>query len=82
MPREPEPSQNERQFILRALGAGLRLDGRALDAFRDIELTFGDEYGVVDVRLGKTRYALPSHPPPPLPPQHSTSPNLQYSTHS
>jgi exosome complex component RRP45 len=57
MPKEAEPSQNEKQFVLRALQENLRIDGRAFDQFRDLELTFGDEYGVADVRLGKTRYA-------------------------
>ncbi|KAL1635215.1 3'-5'-exoribonuclease [Diplodia intermedia] len=55
MPREAELSLNEREFILQALGENVRVDGRAFDAFRDLELTFGDEYGVADVRLGKTR---------------------------
>ncbi|KAL9001543.1 MAG: hypothetical protein Q9169_000118 [Polycauliona sp. 2 TL-2023] len=55
MPREAEPSNNERAFILEALQEDIRLDGRALEAFRDIQLSFGDEYGVADVRLGKTR---------------------------
>ncbi|KAL8876902.1 MAG: hypothetical protein Q9198_004978 [Flavoplaca austrocitrina] len=55
MPREAEPSNNERAFILEALQQDIRLDGRALDAFRHIRLSFGDEYGVADVRLGKTR---------------------------
>lgn len=57
MPREAELSLNEREFILQALGENIRLDGRAFDAFRDLDLTFGDEYGVADVRLGKTRCA-------------------------
>jgi hypothetical protein len=56
MPREADLSSNERTFILEALRAGVRLDGRPLDAFRDLELTFGDEHGVANVRLGKTRY--------------------------
>lgn len=56
MPRETEPSLNERAFVLQALRENIRLDGRAFDAFRDMELSFGDEYGVADVRLGKTRY--------------------------
>lgn len=56
MPRESEPSLNERAFVLQALRENIRLDGRAFDAFRDMELSFGDEYGVADVRLGKTRY--------------------------
>ena len=55
MPREAEPSLNEREFVLKALSEELRMDGRAFDVYRDIELTFGDEYGVADVRLGKTR---------------------------
>ncbi|MCJ1334336.1 hypothetical protein MMC10_011045 [Thelotrema lepadinum] len=55
MPREAEISLNEREFILRALGENVRLDGRTLEDLRPLELSFGDEYGVADVRLGKTR---------------------------
>lgn len=55
MPREAEISINEREFIKQALQEQIRLDGRAFDAFRSLELTFGDEYGVADVQLGKTR---------------------------
>ncbi|KAL8912399.1 MAG: hypothetical protein Q9171_002585 [Xanthocarpia ochracea] len=55
MPREAEPSNNERAFILEALHEDIRLDGRALESYRDIQLSFGDEYGAADVRLGKTR---------------------------
>ncbi|KAL9591370.1 MAG: hypothetical protein Q9179_007793, partial [Wetmoreana sp. 5 TL-2023] len=54
MPREAEPSKNEREFVLAALQENIRLDGRALDAYRNIELSFGDEHGVADVQLGKT----------------------------
>lgn len=57
MPREAGASLNEHTFILEALREGVRLDGRQLDAFRQLDLAFGDEYGVADVRLGKTRYA-------------------------
>ena len=56
MPRVTELSLNERNFVLQALRENIRLDGRAFDAFRAIELTFGDEDGFADVRLGKTRY--------------------------
>ena len=56
MPREAEPSINERAFILQALEENIRLDGRALDAYRDLIISFGDEYGVADVRLGRTRH--------------------------
>ncbi|KAI1131620.1 ribosomal protein S5 domain 2-type protein [Nemania abortiva] len=55
MPREAEPSLNERAFVIQALQEGQRLDGRALDRFRKLELKFGDQYGVADVTLGKTR---------------------------
>ena len=55
MPREAELSINERDFILQALHENVRLDGRQLDAFRNIELNFGEDYGVADVQSGKTR---------------------------
>ncbi|KAF2086477.1 exoribonuclease [Saccharata proteae CBS 121410] len=55
MPREAELSLNAREFILQALSESVRLDGRNFDQFRDLDLNFGDEYGVADVRLGKTR---------------------------
>lgn len=58
MPREAEISINERDFIQRALQEQIRLDGRAFDAFRKVELNFGEEYGVADVQLGKTRYVV------------------------
>lgn len=56
MPREAEPSINERAFVLQALQENIRLDGRAFDAYRQLDVSFGEEYGVADVRLGKTRY--------------------------
>lgn len=56
MPREAEPSINDRAFLLQALQENIRLDGRALDAYRHLDISFGDDYGVADVRLGKTRY--------------------------
>jgi exosome complex component RRP45 len=56
MPREVEPSLNEKQFILRALQENLRVDGRPLDQFRELDLTLGDEYGVTNVKLGKTMF--------------------------
>lgn len=55
MPREFEISNNEKQFILEALNENLRLDGRALDSFRKAELKFGDDYGLADLKIGKTR---------------------------
>jgi exosome complex component RRP45 len=58
MPREAEISLNEREFIKQALQERIRLDQRDFDAFRPLELTFGEEYGVADVQLGKTRYIV------------------------
>lgn len=56
MPREAEPSANEKAFLLKALqDEQIRLDGREFDAYRPLELTFGDEYGVANVSLGKTK---------------------------
>ncbi|KAH9884617.1 ribosomal protein S5 domain 2-type protein [Xylariomycetidae sp. FL2044] len=55
MPREAEPSLNERTFVAQALQEGLRLDGRAFDQFRKLDLKFGEQYGVADVSLGKTK---------------------------
>ena len=55
MPREAEPSINERAFLLQALQENTRLDGRAFDAYRNLDISFGDDYGIADVRLGKTR---------------------------
>ena len=58
MPRDLEPSLAEANFLLSALSQGLRLDRRGADVFRDLTITFGpDEYGVCEVRLGKTRVA-------------------------
>ncbi|WPH02993.1 Exosome complex component rrp45 [Acrodontium crateriforme] len=55
MPREADPSTNEQAFLLSALRENIRLDGRALDAYRPISLSFGEDYGTADVRIGKTR---------------------------
>ncbi|KAI0481208.1 ribosomal protein S5 domain 2-like protein [Xylariaceae sp. FL0804] len=55
MPREAEPSLNERNFVVQALHEGLRVDGRPFDQFRKLDLKFGDQHGVADVTLGKTR---------------------------
>ena len=55
MPREADPSTNEQTFLLSALRENIRLDSRAFDQYRPISLEFGEEYGVADVRCGKTR---------------------------
>lgn len=55
MPREAEPSLNEKQFFFKALKEDIRLDGRHAEDFRTLEIDFGESYGVVDLRLGGTR---------------------------
>ncbi|KAL1839122.1 hypothetical protein VTJ49DRAFT_1853 [Mycothermus thermophilus] len=55
MPRDHEPSLNEKQFVTQALQENLRLDGRELDQYRPLELRFGDQHGVAEVTLGKTK---------------------------
>lgn len=58
MPRQIDIPNIERNFILEALLQGLRVDGRTLDQSREIDLSFGKEYGTVTVRLDKTRCIL------------------------
>jgi|SRR2546423_14543638 len=58
MPREVELSNVERTFILEALRQNIRLDGRAFDQFRPINLTFGEDYGTATVSLGRTKCVL------------------------
>lgn len=51
-------SNNEQQFVLDALKENTRLDGRKLLDMRNVEIQiFPDEYGHVDVKLGKTEVA-------------------------
>ena len=58
MPREIEISNIERNFILEALTQNVRIDGRQFDQFRNLDLEFGEEYGTVTLRLGKTRFVF------------------------
>ena len=55
MPSAPAPSLTEREFLLSALQQSIRLDNRPLDALRPPSISFGDDPGVADVRLGDTR---------------------------
>ena len=59
MPRESAPSLNESAFLLGSLREKVRLDGRALEGYRGIELRFGDVPGLADLRLGRTRFDGP-----------------------
>lgn len=55
--KETEPSTNEREFVLAALKDGARIDGRKFYDFRTLRLSFGADYGAVEVQLGNTRLA-------------------------
>lgn len=55
MSKETPLSVAEREFILEALLENIRLDGRQVDTFRPLSVTFGEEYGHVRVQLGQTR---------------------------
>ena len=58
MSKEVPLSIAERDFIVDALRGGVRLDGRGLDQLRPLNVSFGEEYGHVNVQLGKTRWVL------------------------
>lgn len=55
MAKDIEISTSEAQFILEALKQNGRLDGRSFDQFRDVEISFGREYGDVTVKMGNTK---------------------------
>ena len=58
MPREAVPSNNEREFVRAAIQEQTRLDGRALDDYRPISLTYPSDpntYGVATVSIGRTK---------------------------
>ncbi|KAL3265563.1 hypothetical protein HHI36_009768 [Cryptolaemus montrouzieri] len=53
--REYTISNCEKNFLLKCLKDQTRLDGRAFDEFRNIEIEFGKDYGCCCVSLGQTR---------------------------
>ncbi|CAI2181919.1 8884_t:CDS:2 [Funneliformis geosporum] len=55
MVKEFELSNNEKEFILKGIKEGLRLDNRDKNEFRAIGIIFGPEYGRSEVILGNTR---------------------------
>ncbi|XP_312616.6 uncharacterized protein LOC1273616 [Anopheles gambiae] len=46
---------NEKSFVQKAILESIRLDGRTLDEFRKLRISFGSEWGLVHVILGETR---------------------------
>ncbi|CAJ0645592.1 3916_t:CDS:2 [Entrophospora sp. SA101] len=55
MVKELEISNNERQFILKAIIEGYRIDNRRKSDFRKLNISFGQEFGKSEVTLGSTR---------------------------
>jgi len=55
MSKEAPLSIAERDFILEALHQDVRLDGRKVDDYRPLNISFGEEYGHVNLQLGKTK---------------------------
>eukprot|EP00871_Galdieria_phlegrea_P005787 jgi/Galph1/696/GphlegSOOS_G5521.1 len=53
--RDEPISTVERNFILEALKAGIRVDGRKIEEARHVSFDFGTRYGTVIARLGKTK---------------------------
>lgn len=52
---EPGKSKMERQFIQSAVKQNQRFDGRRFNECRDVELTFGADWGTVAVSLKDTK---------------------------
>lgn len=55
MSKEAQLSVAERDFILEALRQDVRLDGRKPDEYRPLDISFGEQYGHVNLQLGKTQ---------------------------
>lgn len=53
--KEAIVSNCERAFLRKALSEGTRLDGRQFDEFRNISISFGTDWGCVQVSLGETK---------------------------
>ncbi|XP_052902655.1 uncharacterized protein LOC128310134 [Anopheles moucheti] len=48
-------TNNEKSFVQKAILESIRIDGRTLDEFRKLRISFGSEWGLVLVILGETR---------------------------
>ncbi|KAI9274273.1 ribosomal protein S5 domain 2-type protein [Phascolomyces articulosus] len=57
MVKATKPSSNEREFVLAALKEKRRVDGRGIYDVRSVQITFGADYGQVEIQLGRTRVA-------------------------
>ncbi|KAI9489059.1 ribosomal protein S5 domain 2-type protein [Zychaea mexicana] len=55
--KELKPSINEGDFVLAALNEKRRVDGRGIYDVRSLQISFGADYGQVEIQLGRTRVA-------------------------
>uniref|UniRef100_A0A2M4BNK2 Exosome complex component RRP45 n=1 Tax=Anopheles marajoara TaxID=58244 RepID=A0A2M4BNK2_9DIPT len=53
--KETVLTNNEKSFVQKAILESIRVDGRKLDEFRKLRISFGSEWGMVHVLLGQTR---------------------------
>ncbi|QNP97259.1 ribosomal protein S5 domain 2-type protein [Yarrowia lipolytica] len=51
-------SINDRKFLTEALKVGKRLDGRSMEEQRPMEVTFGSQFGHVELTMGKTKVVV------------------------
>lgn len=51
-------SLNEKNFLLDALNAGRRVDGRGFYDYRTLRIVFGTAPGCVQIQLGQTKYEI------------------------
>lgn len=54
--KDEKISLNEREFIQSALYEELRIDGRGMYDYREVSISFGEDYGRVELSIGKTKY--------------------------
>lgn len=54
--KDEKVSINEREFIQTALYEDLRIDGRGMYDFREVKISFGEDYGRVELSIGQTKY--------------------------
>jgi len=48
-------STNEKEFLVKSLKTGLRLDGRGLLDHRNLSISFGHTFGNIELSLGNTK---------------------------
>lgn len=59
--KDDKVSSNESLFIKGALVEGKRIDGRNLLDYRDLSVSFSEDYGRLELSLGETKYVIISN---------------------